>query len=194
MSKEANVGGVGGWYRMRIGPLSRRPKEWRDVILRVLLPVIKALESNGDLIRFFFLTEAAPEEKTPHIMFVFFGNVDSMLHELHNLKCQIMPDDETGLEYQVYDPASESYRFLEDFMLGIALWELGCRFALAAWEGKRPTDQPDPKRPAHAIIDALWHRFRAGVLLEDDPHDPKSVAKITDALTTLYDAFTRPQS
>lgn len=153
-----------GWYRVKIGALGPDQlgadlPEWASAIETILIPAIEALEARGEIDRFFFLPEA--DDPVPHIMLVIHGDVTKVLAELVGRGAPLRHDLKKG-DYEDYATNSED-RFGEHHRLGVALFEVGSRFAGISWQRKRACDRQNP------IIAALWHAFRIGRLEHDFP-------------------------
>lgn len=136
-----------GWYSIKF-----QTDGWeknKDIICKVIKPTVEKLEKSGDMTNFFFLEYYGGDEQK--VTFVFHGNKDKVLSQL---KETITIDDDS---VERYDPKSESYRFGDDYMLGIKLFELGSRLALCSVDNKSPIDKSGGQEIP--IIIALRHAF-----------------------------------
>lgn len=141
------------------------------------------MEDSGAIVRFFFLNE--PGEPY-HTMLVFFGEIESVMHELllSDLRGRLV---ETGPpehpRYEDYDWKREP-RFAPYYMLGITLFELGSRFAIVSRSGERPSDS------GLEILVAFRHAFCNGLLMQSIRGDPLA-PELDPLLDRAYEIITR---
>lgn len=159
------------WFRIKL-----RTTDMSDnarLIREVLASLIEGLERTGAIVKFFLLNEGDP----PHVMLVFEGNESKVLDGLRSagLHLKITADSP-----EPYDPASERYRFGDDYMLGITLFELGSRLALCRWTGKRPQDMLHTK--PMPIIFAMRHAFCNNL----GQRDEKLMGVLDPPLASIY--------
>jgi hypothetical protein len=136
-----------GWHSIKF--LTNGWKENKEIITDIIKPTVEELEKSGDITSFFFLEYYGSDEQK--VTFVFHGDKDKVLGQLRKFRTV---DDKSINDY---DPKSENYRFGEDYMLGIKLFELGSRLALCSIDNKNPIDKSSGQEIP--IIIALRHVF-----------------------------------
>lgn len=136
-----------GWFRIIFK--SGGWDENKDIICKIIKPVVEKLEKTGDIVNFFFLQYPIPADQgPPMVKFWFYGNESNVTNEIKNYR-QI--DDK---DIEKFDPASQK-RFLEDYNLGIKIFEIGSRLALCRIDDKNPIDKSIPG----PIILTMSHAF-----------------------------------
>lgn len=136
-----------GWYTIKFKTSGW--KENKDIICNTIKPTVEELEKSGDITNFFFLEYYGSGEHK--VTFVFHGDKGKVLNKLRESRTI---DDNSINDY---NPESENYRFGEDYMLGIKLFELGSRLALCSVDNKNPIDKSGSQEIP--IIIALRHVF-----------------------------------
>lgn len=147
-----------GWFRVKLGPFES-DEEWERAI-RSLAGVIQRLEQRNDLVRYYFLNHGAPARE---IMMNFYGDPEKLIHEV----------EEEGWGHRIlpnmpenFAPKDEAYRFNDDYMIGISLFELGSRLAIAS-RLARPLQETN-EGITQSIFYALRHAFANGLLSSDE--------------------------
>ncbi len=165
-----------GWSRVKLGPFES-DAEWEKAI-RGLAQVIERLERAHDLVRYYFFNHGKP---APEIMMNFFGDPEKLLEELRTAgwRHRIMPNMP-----EKFDPTDERYRFDDDYMIGIALCELGSRLAIANRLG-RPLLEIN-EGITQSILYALRHAFSSGMLSLDQ----RFMGLLDPPLARLHEFFT----
>ena len=181
-----------GWYRSKVAGFEY-PKEaqrWDELLRDSVFPFLLRLDESGAIVRFFFLNEPGSKNGTipNYTMIVFFGQIDEVMEELKrsNLYDHLVrtgPADHPL--YEDYDlEGRQAGRFGSHYMLGIAVFELGSRFAIASRLGQKPKD-------AHSeILLALRHAFCLGLLMPVVPHGDPLCPVLDPLLDKVYAILT----
>lgn len=135
------------WYSIRFE--TNGWEENKEIITKVIKPTIENLEQNGKICSFFFLEYFGGEEQK--VTFVIYGDKEAVFLKLKEFK-DIKEED-----IKDYNPSSEKYRFGEDYMLGIKLFELASRLAFSSIDNKNPVDKSGGQDVP--IILSLRHAF-----------------------------------
>lgn len=173
-----------GWYRIKIEGFPKDPQKWEQLLREDVASFLLRMENSGAIIRFFFLNEPG---QPYHTMLVFFGDIDGVMGELrscglHGRLVETGPPEHPL--YQNYDPKSEQ-RFHPHYLLGIALFELGSRFAMVSRSHEMPRDAAEGRE----ILVAFRHAFCNGLLMRPDP-DPLA-HELDPHLDEIYKILTR---
>jgi hypothetical protein len=166
------------WARVKLGPF-KTDDEWEKAI-RALAEVIDRLERSHDIIRYYFLNHGAPAAASD-IMMNFYGDPWKLLAELRAAGWGewIMPNMPES-----FDPTEEKYRFDDDYLVGIALFELGSRLAIAN-RLDRPLMETN-EGVTQSIFYAFRHSFSSGMLSLDQ----RFMEDLDPALGQLHGFFT----
>ncbi len=166
------------WSRVKLGPFESY-MEWEQAI-RSLAEVVGKLEGSADLVRYYFFNHGAP---APEIMMNLCGDPQKLLAELESagLRRWIMPNMPED-----FKPTDEMYRFGDDYMIGIALCELGSRLAIANRQ-RRPLLETN-KGVTQSIFLVMRHAFSSGMLSMDQ----RFMALLDPPLEYLHEFFTAP--
>ena len=89
---------------------------------------------------------------------------------------------------ETFHPTDERERFNDDYTIGVALFDLGCRLALASRRGR-----PLLEKGKYAIFGALLHAFYSGLVCPDlyDDDLRGAVETFQRIITTRFD-YRRP--
>jgi len=170
-----------GWYRVKLAPFDSRDE--RDQAIReALAPAIEALERTDDMIKYCFFNH---EDETREIMMNFYGDPWKLLEEIREAGWghKIVPNMP-----ETFHPTDERERFNDDYTIGVALFDLGCRLALASRRGR-----PLLEKGKYAIFGALLHAFYSGLVCPDlyDDDLRGAVETFQRIITTRFD-YRRP--
>jgi len=124
-----------GWFRIIFNT-----KNWDDnkeIICKVIKPLIEKFDKTGDIVNFFFLQYPYPDgQDPPRVKFWFYGKKRKVINEIKKYQ--------KNIKIEKFDPASQDYRFQDDYPLGIKLFELGSRLALCSIDNKNLLIKLDP--------------------------------------------------
>ncbi len=174
-----------GWYRIKIEGFPAEPAKWDQLLRDEVLPFLARLEECGRIARFFILNEPG---NPFHTMVVFFGEIDEVMRELqmaglYQRLIQTGPAEHPL--YEFYDlEKRQKGRFGSHYMLGVALFELGTRFAMVSRLGQKPKDD------RLEILAAFRHAFCHGLLMQNMPADPLA-HELDPLLEKIYLVLTR---